>query len=294
MISSVSGPARASSCRRNPNRSILGRRETSSSDCARPWPSLRSHARGAVRDGRDRGNRRRRPGPHPGEPPRPGRGRPATDPPGPGRVRPADFSATRSGRLELARWLTDPGHPLTSRVMVNRLWRGISARGSWPRPTTSRPSANAPSTRRCWTGWRGGSSKAGWSIKEIHRLIMLEYLPDEAPPTTSIGPGRPGEPAALAIQPSPARGRADPRCALAVGGMLDPAMGASLLQVKNREYFFDHTSKDLTDYDSRSAPSTCRLSAIICTTFSISSITPTPASRTGTGRRRPWPRRPCS
>src|SRR5262249_6670524 len=37
---------------------------------------------------------------------------------------------------------------------------------------------------------------------------------------------------------------------LAVSGTLDPTMGGSLLRVKNREYFFDHTSKDGTSYDS--------------------------------------------
>ena len=38
---------------------------------------------------------------------------------------------------------------------------------------------------------------------------------------------------------------------LAVAGELDPQMRGSLLHVKNRAYFFDHTSKDLTTYDSR-------------------------------------------
>jgi hypothetical protein len=37
---------------------------------------------------------------------------------------------------------------------------------------------------------------------------------------------------------------------LAVAGTLDPTLGGSLLTVKNRDYFFDHTSKDVTRYDS--------------------------------------------
>ncbi|MBC7856406.1 MAG: DUF1553 domain-containing protein, partial [Pirellulaceae bacterium] len=38
---------------------------------------------------------------------------------------------------------------------------------------------------------------------------------------------------------------------LAVSDQLDSTMGGSLLKIKNRGYFFDHTSKDLTDYTSR-------------------------------------------
>lgn len=35
----------------------------------------------------------------------------------------------QSGRLELAQWLTDPDHPLVSRVYVNRVWKHMTGRG---------------------------------------------------------------------------------------------------------------------------------------------------------------------
>ncbi len=37
---------------------------------------------------------------------------------------------------------------------------------------------------------------------------------------------------------------------LSVAGALDASMGGSMLHVKNRDYFFDHTSKDATTYGS--------------------------------------------
>ena len=41
----------------------------------------------------------------------------------------ANAPASRSGRLELARAITDPHNPLTARVMVNRAWHWIFGRG---------------------------------------------------------------------------------------------------------------------------------------------------------------------
>ncbi|MEK6234379.1 MAG: DUF1549 and DUF1553 domain-containing protein, partial [Planctomycetales bacterium] len=40
-----------------------------------------------------------------------------------------DIPKKTSGRLQLARWLTDPGNPLTSRVLVNRVWRRLFGEG---------------------------------------------------------------------------------------------------------------------------------------------------------------------
>lgn len=40
-----------------------------------------------------------------------------------------DIPAKTSGRLQLAHWLTDPEHPLTSRVLVNRVWHHLFGQG---------------------------------------------------------------------------------------------------------------------------------------------------------------------
>ncbi|MDA0813125.1 MAG: DUF1553 domain-containing protein, partial [Verrucomicrobia bacterium] len=40
-----------------------------------------------------------------------------------------DIPPGSSGRLQLAQWLTDPGNPLTSRVLANRLWHHLFGKG---------------------------------------------------------------------------------------------------------------------------------------------------------------------
>jgi hypothetical protein len=78
-----------------------------------------------------------------------------------------------SGRLELARWITDRANPLTARVMVNRIWqyhfgKGIVATasdfGRQGRPPTHPKLLDYLATR---------FMESGWSIKTMHRLIML-------------------------------------------------------------------------------------------------------------------------
>jgi len=85
--------------------------------------------------------------------------------------RPA-MPAEHSGRLELARWLTDPRNPLTARVMVNRTWGWHFGRGIVATPSDF-GSRGEPPTHPELLDWLAGEFvKSGWSIKHIHRLIM--------------------------------------------------------------------------------------------------------------------------
>jgi hypothetical protein len=102
-------------------------------------------------------------------------------------------NAHDSGRLELAQWITDPHNPLTARVMVNRLWQyhfgsGIVATSSDFGSRGARP------THPELLDWLALQFIGnGWSVKSIHRMIMLsrayQLAPDENEADETADPG---------------------------------------------------------------------------------------------------------
>jgi mono/diheme cytochrome c family protein len=158
---------------------------------------------------------------------------------------------TRSGRLELAQWLVSTDHPLTSRVMVNRLWRWHFGEGLVRSPDNFGRLGEAPTNQPLldWLARRFIESR--WSIKDMHRLIMLSSVYQMSSThdagAAAVDPGN-----RLHWRMDVRRLEAEEiRDALhAVAGTLDRTIGGSLLHVANREYLFDHTSKDATTYDS--------------------------------------------
>lgn len=78
-----------------------------------------------------------------------------------------------SGRMELARWLTDPKHPLVSRVFVNRVWQWHFGDGLVRTPSNFGLMGERP-THPELLDWLANDFIAnGWSVKKLHKSIML-------------------------------------------------------------------------------------------------------------------------
>ena len=81
--------------------------------------------------------------------------------------------AQKTGRrLALANWLTHPDHPLTSRVMVNRIWRHHFGAGLVRSMENFGVKGDRPSHPELLDWIALQFIKRGWSIKAMHRLIM--------------------------------------------------------------------------------------------------------------------------
>jgi len=85
---------------------------------------------------------------------------------------PAGLPTPFGSRKQLALWLTKPDHPLTARVMVNRIWQWHFGRGIVETPNDFGRIGQRP-THPALLDWLAtGFVADGWKIKNLHRLIM--------------------------------------------------------------------------------------------------------------------------
>ncbi|MEO2195545.1 MAG: PSD1 and planctomycete cytochrome C domain-containing protein, partial [bacterium] len=88
-------------------------------------------------------------------------------------VPPPPIPEGASGRLELARWITHPEHPLTARVMANRIWHWHFGRGLVDTPSNFGASGSAPTNLALLDWLARRFIDSGWSVKTMHRDILL-------------------------------------------------------------------------------------------------------------------------
>lgn len=159
------------------------------------------------------------------------------------------FPKDKSGRLELAEWLASPEHPLTSRVIVNRVWNWHFGQGIVTSTDNFGLLGDTPSHPKLLEWLAHWFTHEGWSLKDLHRLIMTSATYQQR----ASGTPAQVDPQNRLLQFFPVR-RLEAEevrdALLASAGLLDLRMGGKTVPLRNRQFVFNHTSKDATTYES--------------------------------------------
>jgi hypothetical protein len=98
-----------------------------------------------------------------------------------------------SGRLDLAKAIVNKDNPLTARVLVNRIWMDHFGQGIVGTPSDFGLRGEAPTHPELLDYLARRFMDGGWSIKKLHRLIVLsstyEQCSDESPRGAERDPG---------------------------------------------------------------------------------------------------------
>ena len=135
-----------------------------------------------------------------------------------------------SGRLELARAIASRDNPLTARVIVNRIWMHHFGVGLVDSPSNFGMAGSAPSHPELLDDLAVRFMKNGWSLKWLHREIMLSstYQQSSVPASISAGQLKTVDPDNRLLSHfnrQRLNAEAFRDSVLAISGQLDPAVG---------------------------------------------------------------------
>lgn len=108
------------------------------------------------------------------------------EPGAPTRIFPWDEKLPRN-RLGLARWLTDPRHPLTSRVIVNRLWAQVFGNGLVASSENFGMQGDLPTHPELLDTLSVDFVRGGWDTKAfLRRLVLSATFRQASTPTPQL------------------------------------------------------------------------------------------------------------
>jgi hypothetical protein len=127
-----------------------------------------------------------------------------------------------SRRTALAKWLTSRDHPLTARVMVNRIWQFRLGTGIVATPNDFGTLGARPTNQKLLDWLAVEFMDQGWNIKAIDRMIVLSDAYRQETPNRRRLEGE-------AIRDS----------ILAVSGVLNPKMGGRGVKIPIEPEIYD-------------------------------------------------------
>jgi hypothetical protein len=102
------------------------------------------------------------------------------------------FPTNASGRLQLAQAIVARDNPLTARVFVNRIWMHHFGAGLVRTPSDFGMRADAPTHLELLDYLAARFMDDGWSVKKLHRLIMLSSVYQQSSGVQDPSAGRGG------------------------------------------------------------------------------------------------------
>jgi hypothetical protein len=138
-------------------------------------------------------------------------------------------------RTRLARWLTDARHPLTARVIVNRLWQGHFGAGLVRTTNDFGMMGDRPSHPELLDWLAATLVEGGWRLKPVHRIIVLSATYRQASRPDGADEAGRSDPVNRLLWHVPRRrlGAEEVRdTMLAVSGRLNPGVGGPSVMVR--------------------------------------------------------------
>ena len=168
-----------------------------------------------------------------------------------GSVIPApQMPADQSGRLHLAEWLLHPEHPLTARVLVNRVWLELFGEGLVSTPSNFGLRGSVPSHPELLDRLARDFIADGWSIKRlIRRLIDSSTWRQQVVNKPERLTEDPENRLLWSQNRQRMRAEAVRDAVLEASGQLDREMGGTLLMTPNRGYVTNDQSNNQARYD---------------------------------------------